>query len=417
MKLLRFAFLGLLLGGAFASLHGCGCNGTSNNAEGVGKKLKIVSSLPRTGSAQGQTTSIVNGIKLALEEVGYKVGGRTIEYLDLDDATAAAGDWTAEAETNNAQKAANDPEVMAYIGPYNSGAAKISMPILNEEGLLMISPACSWPGLTKPGYLPGEPDNYRPTGKVNFTRVIATDDVQGPIMAIFAAEELKAKTVFILDDTQVYGKGVAGLFEAYCPKVGLKVLGHDSINEKQQEFGGLMNKISKSNADNEPDVIYFGGTTQTKAGQIAKDMVRQGMKCKLLVPDGCYEQAFIDSAGADNLNGRVYLSFGGKDPENLKGPGKKFVDDYKAKYKKMPEAYAIFGYEAAKVALTAIEKAEKNDRAAVLATALSIKDFDQGALGKWSFDANGDTTLQSFTISEVKDGKFHGLKEVSGLKK
>ncbi|HEV3137170.1 MAG TPA: branched-chain amino acid ABC transporter substrate-binding protein, partial [Pirellulales bacterium] len=112
--------------------------------------IKIVSSLPRTGSAKAQTDTIVNGIKIALAEADSKAGGFEIAYADWDDATAGAGQWTAEAETANAARAVRDPDVMIYIGTYNSGAAKISMPILNKAHLLMISPANTWPGLTKP---------------------------------------------------------------------------------------------------------------------------------------------------------------------------------------------------------------------------------------------------------------------------
>jgi len=127
-------------------------------AEQDANVIKIVSSLPRTGSARGQTDTIVNGILMAVEESGHKIGAFTIKYEDLDDATAAAGQWTAEKEAANADQAIKDPDVMVYIGTYNSGAAKVSMPKLNQAGLLMISPANTWPGLTKPGKGdPGEP--------------------------------------------------------------------------------------------------------------------------------------------------------------------------------------------------------------------------------------------------------------------
>src|SRR5262245_17734238 len=140
-------------------------DGWRGSADGDAKVIKIVSSLPRTGSAKAQTDSIVNGIKMALEQAGSKAGEFTIEYGDWDDATAGAGQWTAEAETANAARAVQDPDVMVYLGTYNSGAAKISMPILNKAHLLMISPANSWPGLTKPDKGdPGEPAIYRPTG-------------------------------------------------------------------------------------------------------------------------------------------------------------------------------------------------------------------------------------------------------------
>ena len=129
MHLSRLAIIGLVLYGLFL---GAGIAGVGREQGSDPHKIKIVSSLPRTGSARGQTDAIVNGIRLALEEADYKAGDFKLEYLDWDDATASAGAWTAEAESANADAAAKDPDVMVYIGTYNSGAAKISMPICNE---------------------------------------------------------------------------------------------------------------------------------------------------------------------------------------------------------------------------------------------------------------------------------------------
>ncbi len=367
--------------------------------------IKIVSSLPRTGSAQAQTDTMVNGVKMALEEAGYKVGNFKIEYEDMDDATAAQGEWTAEAEQANAHKAANDPDVMVYIGPYNSGAAKQSMPILNRAGLLMVSPANTSVGLTKPGLGQlGEPDIYRPTGKKNYCRVVPADDLQGSCAAEWA-KDMGAKKVYILDDNQVYGKGLADVFQQRCEELEIDVLGHDSIDAKAQEFRSKMTSIKAL----KPDLIFFGGTTQTKGGQICKDMVAAGLSAKLMVPDGCMENAFIKAAGPDNANNRAYVTFGGVPPEKQTGKGKDFVDKYQTKYGKMPEAYSIYGYEAAKVALEAIRKAGKKDRAAIVHAAFSIKDFP-GALGTWSFDENGDTTLKKLSGSVVRNGKFEFVK-------
>ncbi len=144
MRLLRLL---LALSMCVAIVACWGCSGANNP-----NTIKIVSSLPRTGSAKQQTDTMINAIRMALEEANYKVGDFTIRYDDLDDATASAGQATGDQETANALKAANDPNVMAYIGPYNSGVAKMSMPILNQAGLLMISPANTAVGLTKPGH-------------------------------------------------------------------------------------------------------------------------------------------------------------------------------------------------------------------------------------------------------------------------
>jgi len=167
------------------------------------------------------------------------------------------------------------------------------------------------------------------------------------------------------------------------------------------EFSSLMTKIKGYN----PDVIYFGGTTQSKGGQLAKDMVAAGLNCKMIVPDGCYEEAFIESAGASNVNGRVLVTFGGLPPSQQTGRGAEFVKKYKAKYGRDPEAYALYGYECANVVIEAIRIAKKKDREAITDAALGLKDF-QGALGTWSFDANGDITNAQLSGSEIKDGKF-----------
>jgi branched-chain amino acid transport system substrate-binding protein len=388
------ALLALLVG-----LVGCGTRGNST-AEPT-KVIKIVSSFPRTGSARAQTDTIVNGIKLALEEAGHKVGDFTIEYEDMDDATAAAGQWTAEAETANANRAVKDPDVMVYIGTYNSGAAKVAMPILNKAGVLMVSPANTWPGLTKPDIGdPGEPDIYRPSGKVTYFRVVPADDLQGSLAADWA-KDMGAKRVYVLDDNEVYGRGIAQLFDQRAQEIGLEVLGHESIDAKSQEFKSLMTTIKGTN----PDLVYFGGTTQSKGGQLAKDLVAAGLDAKFMCPDGCFEEAFIESAGAENLNDRCFITFGGLPPDKLEGAGKEFVEKYKAKYKSEPEAYAIYGYEAAKVALEAIRKAGKKDRSAIVEACRTLKDYE-GALGKWSFDENGDTTMRVLSGSTVKDGKF-----------
>lgn len=412
MKRRTFGLL-LLVSCAAITLTGCPDSGSSGGGsssnQGNPKVIRIVSSLPRTGSAKGQTDTMVNGIRMAIEEVGGEVNGYKIEYLDLDDATASAGQWTPEAETANADKAVADPDVMAYIGTYNSGAAKISMPILNKAGILMVSPANTWPGLTKPGIGdPGEPEIYFPTKKRNYVRVVPADDLQGTLAADWA-KEMGVKKVFIIDDSEVYGKGLADMFEIRCQDIGIEVLGRQTIDKSSQEFKTLLTTVKAKN----PDLIYFGGTTQSKGGQIAKDIVAVGMDAKMMGPDGCYETAFIESAGADVLENRVFITFGGLPADQLTGVGKKFVENYRAKYKTEPEGYAAYGYESARVALDAIRRAGKKDRTAIVDAAFATKDFE-GALGTWSFDENGDTTITTISGNTVENGKFKFVKVLGG---
>jgi branched-chain amino acid transport system substrate-binding protein len=369
--------------------------------------IKIVSSLPRTGSATAQAQTMVNGIRMAIEEAGGKIGDFTIAYEDWDDASPERGQWDPAVEAQNAQKAVQDPDIMAYIGTYNSGAAKIAMPILNKASLVMVSPANTYPGLTKPGTgEANEPQVYRPSGKINYFRVVPADDIQGEVAAEWA-KELGVKKVFVLHDRELYGKGVADVFKRACAKLGIEVVGYEGIDPKAANYRSLVTKIKSTGAD----MVYFGGTTQTNAGQIAKDIVAGGAKVKLMVPDGCREQALIESAGKDNLDDRTYVTFGGLPPSQLQGRGKEFYENYKKKYNAEPEAYAVYGYEAARVVLEGIKRAGKKDRAAITDAIANLRDFD-GVLGKWSFDQNGDTSLKVMAVEEIKDGKFIPVKIV-----
>lgn len=368
--------------------------------------IKIVSSLPRTGSANYQTGTMVNGIRMAIDEVGGKVGEFSIVYEDWDDASPERGQWDPAVEAANADRAIADKDVMAYIGTYNSGAAKISMPKLNKASLLMISPANTWPGLTKPNVgEPNEPMVYRPSGKITYFRVVPADDIQGMVAAKWAAE-MGVKTVFILHDRELYGKGIADIFRKTAPSQGLKVAGFEGIDPKASNYRSLVTKIRQSRSD----LVYFGGTTQTNAGQIVKDLRAGGLKdIKFMGPDAVYERAFIESAGADNLNGRTFVTFGGVPPDKLTGKGKEFYEGYKKRFNAEPEGYAVYGYECARVVLDAIARTGKKDRAAIVAAVAATNDFT-GALGTWSFDENGDTSLTVMSGNTVEDGEFKFVK-------
>ena len=357
-----------------------------------------------TGSSLGQTQSIVNGVKQVLDETkSTACGGKLkIEYQALDDATAAAGKWDPAQETTNANKAVADNNVVAYIGTFNSGAAKLSIPILNQANLVMVSPANTYPGLTKPGKgTANEPNVYYPNGKRNFSRVVPADDLQGNAAAKWA-KSLGVKKVYILDDQELYGKGLADIFDATAKKLGLQVLGHEGIDPKASDYKALMTKIKALN----PDLIYFGGITQNNAGQLIKDMRNVGMtpdKVKFMGPDGIFEQAFIDAAGKDGEG--AYATFGGVPGKELKGAGKTWYDNYKKTYNVEPEAYAAYGYESAKAVVDGVNKVCKNDRAAIRDAVMNTKDF-KGLLGTWSFDPNGDTTLTTLSGNQVKSGKW-----------
>jgi branched-chain amino acid transport system substrate-binding protein len=363
--------------------------------------IKIVSSLPRTGSSKGQTDAIVNSFKMALDEAGNQAGGFAITYEDWDDATPARGTWDAGKERANAYQAASNPDVMVYVGTLNSSAAKISIPILNRANLVMISPANTYAGLTKPGKgEPNEPDIYYPNGVRNYARVVPADDLQGAVAANWA-EQLGVSSIYILDDTELYGHGIAQVFAETAGKIGLSVVGGpEGIDAKASDYRALATKIRGTN----PDLVYFGGITQNNAGKLFKDLRSVlGNNVKLMGPDGIAMQAFIDDAG-DASEG-VYVTFGGVGTGKLTGKGADWYAAYNARFGTEPETYASYGYEAMKVALDAITRTGAKDREAIRTAVLATANYS-GVLGIWSFDANGDTTLTTMSGRQVTNGEF-----------
>jgi branched-chain amino acid transport system substrate-binding protein len=373
-------------------------------------KIVVYSSLPRQGTNTEQTDTLVEQIRNTLE--GKKVGNYTISYQDLDDSSAANnGDWDGAVAQSNANKAAADPDAMIFIGHYNSGAAKLTIPILNQACLVMISPANTYPGLTKEvtGVTePGEPGSYYPGNYRNYTRVITTDDKQGAAGAEWA-KRLGATKVYVLDDTQVYGKGLARAWALHAKNIGLTVVSQGETSEgfdaKATDYAALAQKIKASGAD----FIYIGSITGQNTGKLWKDIRAEMPDIKIMSGDGVFEKSFYDGAGTA-ANG-TYLTFGGVGPDQLTGAGKTWFEEYKTAHGgNQPSTYTAYGNAAAAVALDALTRAGTNDRydvlKAVFATSLDT------VLGKVSFDANGDSTIIALTGYQIETSWPPTFKEV-----
>jgi branched-chain amino acid transport system substrate-binding protein len=395
--------------GVVAALLVVGCGGGAGGGqEGGGEggpAVKIVSDLPLQGANRQQSLTMVNAIRMAIEERGGKAGDVKIEYESQDNATAQAGQWDAAKCAENAQQAAQDEEIVGWIGPFNSGCAQVEIPILNEAGLVMISPANTYIGLTKPSPDPSEPEKYYPTGERNYTRVIVADDEQGQAGAILMQQE-GVESVYILDDKETYGKGLADELQKSAEELGIQVAGREGIDGSASNYRSLMNKIADAN----PDAIYFGGIIENGAAQLIKDKVGAGMsndEVLFIGPDGIFVDTFISQAG-DAAEG-AYVTFGGLPASELSPEGREFVDNFEQKYDEPVQPYTAYAYEAANVMLDSIEKAYEEDgevtREGLLREVFATEDY-KGVLGTWSFDEDGDTTLTELSVNRVEDGEF-----------
>jgi branched-chain amino acid transport system substrate-binding protein len=376
---------------------------SSSGGGGGGRtSLTIYSSLPLQGDSRPQSEDVVNGEKMALAEAGGKVGKFTIKYSSLDDSTAATGKWDPGQTSADARKAAQDPSTIAYLGEFNSGGSAISIPILNEANTLQISPSNTYVGLTRSeGADKGEPDKYYPAGKRTFGRVVPADHIQAAAQVTYQKDQGCKKT-YIVNDKEVYGKGISTQVANIAKAQGLAIAANDGFDTKAANFRTVAAKIKSSGAD----CFFFGGILQNKGAQMFKDVNAANPNMKLFGPDGVADSAFTTKLGSA-VEKMTYITNPTLDPKLYPPAAQDFFAKFKEKYGKDPEPYAIYGYEAMKVALLAIQNAgdKGNDKQAVIDAFFKIKDRDS-VLGKYSIDENGDTTLADYGSDRVEGGKL-----------
>jgi branched-chain amino acid transport system substrate-binding protein len=362
----------------------------------------IASDLPLQGAIRAQTVQISRSILWALAQKGYKAGSLKIGYQSCDDSTAQTGGWdSAKCATNGRLYAANK-SVIGVVGTFNSGCAKIIVPILNRANpgpMAMVSPANTNPGLTKK-WDPGEPQKYYPTGVRNYARVVATDDFQGPADAMWS-KALGYKKVYVLNDKQTYGFGVASTYRTAAKKLGLQVVGFKGWDAKQSSYEALANAIKASGAQ----AVFLGGIACNNGAKLMQDIKAVAPNVKLQMPDG-----FSDP----NANGAVangaYISVAGQPPSALTGEGAKFVKSFGKQIGTTPNPYAAYGAQAMLVMLQAVAKGG-GDRGRTTKAIFGLT-VTGGILGNFTIDATGDTNLKPITIY-VQKGK--DLKPVKTL--
>jgi branched-chain amino acid transport system substrate-binding protein len=412
-----WSFLALLVAALALAAAGCGGDdegggeaATTEGGGGGGKTVKIVSDLPLQGSDRVQTTEMVDAIKFVLEQNNNKAGDFSIEFQSFDDATAAKGAWDEAKCAENARKFIDDDTIVGVIGTYNSGCAAIEMPILNEASLAMVSPANTYAGLTHaaPGTESGEPEKYFPSGERNYYRVVASDDNQGKVGADFMKNKLQVSKVFILDDKELYGKGVADAFESAAKDAGITVVGHVGWDKDSPNYRALMTNIKSKGADS----IYIGGISTNNGGQLIKDKVSvlgDNNDVKLLYSDGFVITSLFDEAGKANLEGS-YGTAPTLPTSKLQGAGKAFFDEFTAKIGKPDlNVYTIYAAAAAQVLVDAIGRSD-GSREDVLAKLKDVNLSDT-VVGPMSFDENGDPKQKGETVYQAKGGKFVFLEQ------
>jgi branched-chain amino acid transport system substrate-binding protein len=372
----------------------------------AGEKFVTVGiNLPLTGAAAEDATNILHGAQLAIEEANAKggVGGYEIRQLVLDDGTATAGQYDPAQAAINTRKMVVDPTVVAAIGPMASGSGKAMAPLLSQGNLATVTPSSTNPDLTDPKFAA----MYRPAGKAIYFRTCTTDAYQGPNMANFMADQLKIKSVFVIDDTGAYGVGLADAFQGQATKRGMQVLGRDRVDPLISDYRPLLTKIRNLGAQS----LYCGSSALAgvklvkQSYEIMPDMIKAG-------GDGLHQASILAGAGFPAAQGWYSTIAAPHMLDDAK------LSDWLARYQKRwnapPADYSITSYDAALVILAAIDAVAKSGAPVTRAT---VRDAIQAGKvdtlqGMLSFDANGDLTSHVVSVFQVQQNPGYPVDDV-----
>ncbi len=344
--------------------------------------IKIGHVAPLTGAIAHLGKDNENGARLAVDEInaggGLKLGDKTytLELIAEDDkADPKEG-------TLAAQKLV-DAGVVAVVGHLNSGTTIPASKIYADANIAQVSPSATNPKYTEQGF------------KTAF-RVVANDNQQGAVLANYAADEMKAKTIAIIDDRTAYGQGLADVVEKVAKEKGIKVVAREFTNDKATDFNAILTKIRAA----KPDVVMYGGMDAT-AGPMAKQMKALSIKSPLLAGDGVCSPEFVKLAGdaADVLT----CSMAGEAVEKL-AKGEEFKAKYKAKFNADVQIYSPYAFDAVYLLAEAMKRAGGPDRAKVAAE-VPKTDY-AGVTGQITFDEKGDIKGGAISMFKVKEGKL-----------
>ena len=395
---------GYALGVAAVIAFAAACSSTPS-ATGKGT-VKIGVDLPLSGGELPNGQPTLNGIQMAIDEANAAggAGGYQLALDTRDD--AVNGVHNPDQGATNAGALVAESDVIGMVGPYNSNVGAVEIPVTAAAGLLQCSPANTNPDLTKAN---AQGAYARGSNDPSYVRVATTDDVQGPALADYLYNTLGIHSVFIVDDTETYGKGIADTFEAKFNSLGGTVTDRQGVTNSDgtADYSAVLTQAKSGN----PGAVFFGGVTTTGGGHLRAQMADAGMgDLPYIGGDGIQDGSgdttgtFINLAGpaAANSYSSVAAIHDIPDPEG-------FANKYKAKYNSDPGSYSAAGYACAQVIIAALNNATATDMAGLRK---AVRDYVFGGnsfdtvLGSIKFDANGDTSqhIISFYKTDMTSG-------------
>jgi branched-chain amino acid transport system substrate-binding protein len=395
-------WLGLVaLAAVFLGLAGCGGVAVSDVAEATDDQLTVYSSLPLQGPLAGTSEQIVDGEKLALADADHRAGAFKIDYVSLDDSSPTSGQWNPGVTATNAKTAAQDTSTIAYLGDFDSGATAVSLPFINEAGIVQVSPASPYVGLTS-SFEAGqdEPERFYPSGKRTFVR-LAPGDIQQAEAQIELMKSLGVHRLYVLDNQDPFEMPLADIVADYAERAGITVVTHDSISTAPEAvFTGAVEKIVESHAQ----AVFLAGSEGPGTVALWRDLYRAEPNLLLLGSSSMDSESFTAQIGAAGAN--TYLTTPVL-PVRLYPPAAQGVlRHYRSVFGAEGGPYALYGYEAMTLVLDAVRSAgaRGNDRQTVIDSVFATRNRNS-VIGRYSVRSDGETTLSQYGVDRVSGGR------------
>jgi branched-chain amino acid transport system substrate-binding protein len=404
----------LVLLGAIACLAGCGSGEPSGRIRGT--TLSVYYSGPSHGASAVGSRAALYGAQMALDTIHGRIGKYRVVLRVLDDANPQTGSWDPNQTTVNARLVVQDPTAIGYVGDFNSGAAAISIPILNRQGIAQISPAASAVGLTSagPGASPGEPQKYYPSGGRTFARPVPTDATQS-LVQVRLAQSRGCQRMFVLHDGEVDGEDEALSFVLTAQSAGLQVVGVQAFQPFAITYAPLALSVSQTGAD----CVLISAIVERSAAQLTEQIARAMPHAAIIAASGLADSAYTDPAAGGvpaPLAPRVLITSPALGAGEYPASGQAFLAAYARRFGP-PEPPAIFGYETMRLMLSAISEATDRGRKTAVRSKVIKAIFAvrrrHGVIGTYGIDSGGDTTLRRYGIWRIAGGQLAFVRDGS----
>jgi branched-chain amino acid transport system substrate-binding protein len=415
------------------ALSACGTStSTSSSGGGAGiagchGTVTVATDLPLTGgdATDGPFPQLAAALAASQANTNHTLGGCTLKYVSKDDSSVLKNGHDPAQGAQNITALAADNSVVGVVGPFNSSVALAEIPKASAAHLAVISPSNTNPCLTAVVAVCSDPTIKIDTaslypGPHTYFRVIASDVQQGDIDGYIAAKVLNAAKVYVIDDQEAYGRGLALLFTKAYTADGGTIAGTASLPGSTTDFSTQMSDAQSKGAN----AIFFGGTTGNGCGLLRRDMSKAGLNIPLLGGDGCQDTKFIKDANSGSNTSAAEGAQATSAPDvTLLSSSAKFYSDYAAFYASQPapyndakkEPYSPYGYDAMNILIQAIKTVITNNGGQLPSDTTTFRDavvaqlhntsYD-GALGHTGFDSNGDTTNTGFTLYKVSSAAW-----------